>query len=120
MKTRPRAGLLSCCIPRSDLKGAAVRVDELPAEVTEAVAKALESANPQAEVELLVTCDACGHNWTAPFDIAHFLWSELDIWARQTLREVAWLARAYGWSETDILRLPAPRRRHYLKLAYSA
>jgi hypothetical protein len=39
--------------------------------------------------------------------------------ARRLLREVHELARAYHWSEADILRLDRRRRRRYLALLES-
>jgi hypothetical protein len=52
----------------------------------------------------------------APFDIVSHLWTELDAWARRMLREVHALAATYGWSEAEILRMSATRRRAYLDL----
>ena len=44
------------------------------------------------------------------------LWSEIHAWARQLLRDVHALARAYGWREADILALSPTRRGIYLEL----
>ena len=43
-------------------------------------------------------------------------WAELDAWARRLLLDVHTLARAYGWSERDILQLTETRRQFYLNL----
>ena len=48
-----------------------------------------------------------------------FLWAEIHAWAQQLLRDVHTLAIAYGWSETEVLALPAARRRAYLDLVQS-
>ncbi len=51
-------------------------------------------------------------------DIASFLWKALHAWAKLMLGDVHELARAYGWTEADILALPSPTRRQiYLELA---
>jgi hypothetical protein len=90
----------------------------LPAAVLDvleaAMAEAVVSADPQAEVELALTCPACGTQWQAPFDIVSFLWQELDAWADRLLGEVHVLASHYGWSEREILALSPWRRQRYL------
>jgi hypothetical protein len=73
-------------------------------------------ADPQADVQLALTCPACGHQWEATFDIASFFWSEIDSWAHRILREVHTLASAYGWREADILAMSPQRRQLYLEM----
>ena len=91
-----------------------VPVASLPETVTEALASTMAEADPQGDVELALECPACGHAWRAGFDVASFLWAELDAWSRRTLDDVHVLASAYGWSENEILAL-GPRRQHYLE-----
>jgi len=90
--------------------------NELSSENIEALSRAMLDADPQAEVSLVLECPSCGHGWDALFDIADFFWSELAAMARRLLREIDALARAYGWSEREILSLPARRRQTYLEL----
>jgi hypothetical protein len=80
----------------------------------ERVETAMEDADPLADLALDVACEACGHAWSAPFDIAGFLWEEIDAHARRLLDEVHRLAGAYGWSESEILALSPARRAAYL------
>jgi hypothetical protein len=68
------------------------------------------------DVALNLTCPACGHTWQAPFDIATFVWHELEDWAQRTLREIHVIAGAYGWSEEEILQLSARRRQMYVEM----
>jgi len=82
----------------------------------QAVADRMAAADPQGDVELALTCPACGHAWPAAFDIASFFWTEVDAWARVLLHEIHALASAYGWREVDILALTPWRRRAYLEL----
>lgn len=91
-------------------------VNDLPEEALEAVARRMGEADPQGDVELSLTCPACGHSWLASFDIASFFWTEIDAWARGLLHEIHLLASAYGWREADILALSPWRRRSYLEL----
>lgn len=71
---------------------------------------------PDAEFLLELGCPGCGHGWGAVFEVGAFLWTELSVRAKRVLREVDALARAYGWSEREILGLPPRRRRSYLEL----
>jgi hypothetical protein len=79
-------------------------------------AAALLAGQPADDVELNLTCPACRHTWHAPFDIATFVWRELDDWAHRTLREIHVIAGAYGWSEDEILQLSARRRQMYVEM----
>jgi len=96
--------------------GGMVAVDDLPLEVERHLAGVLAEADPQADVLLELHCDSCGHRWDAIFDIESFLWHEIDAWAARTLRQVHTLARAYGWSEEEILAMSPTRRRRYLEM----
>ncbi|WP_419993655.1 hypothetical protein [Streptomyces boninensis] len=92
----------------------------LPEPVLRAVADAASAADPAAEVTLSADCPECGHAIRAELDIASYLWTELDAWARDTLLDVHLLATAYGWSEPQILALSPLRRRYYLELCADA
>jgi hypothetical protein len=70
----------------------------------------------QAQVQLDISCPACRRTFCAPFYVVSFLWAELEHWARSTLREVHVLARAYGWTEPDVLAIGSARRRIYLEM----
>jgi hypothetical protein len=84
--------------------------------VVSLIAEGMAQADPQAMVQLSLTCPACGQRWLAAFDIAAYLWAEVDDWAKRTLRDVHVLASAYSWREADILALSPTRRRLYLDL----
>jgi uncharacterized protein (UPF0212 family) len=113
-----RAVLLERCLLEAHAPdGTEVRAEDLPQAVTAAVAAAMAAADPQADVELALSCPACSHGWPALFDIASFLWKELHAWAKLMLGDVHELARAYGWAEADILALSPTRRQIYLELA---
>ncbi len=89
---------------------------ELRAEEAAGAELRMAEADPMAHVELRLACPACGHDWTALFDIASFLWTELNDWILRLFRDVHTLARAYGWSEAEILGMSARRRQVYLDL----
>lgn len=90
--------------------------DELPVEIVNLAIARMGEADPQADVEVDLSCPECRHVWQTGFDIVTYLWSELHTWAGQMLREVHLLASSYGWSEADILNMSAPRRRGYLEM----
>jgi hypothetical protein len=113
---RARVQLLERCVESVALAGRRRALATVPPEVAEGVAQRISKEQAEADVRLRLTCANCGHAWEEPFDIARFLWREVDAWARRTFRDVHALARAYGWGETDILNLSARRRRMYLDL----
>ena len=108
--------LVTRAVLAAECDGRPVPANALPDGVVAAVAAALADADPLADVELPVRCDACGEEWTSPFDIGIYLWQEVDVWARRLLGEVHTLALAYGWSEQQVLALTPRRRRRYLEL----
>ncbi|HET7271506.1 MAG TPA: hypothetical protein VFI90_10525 [Rubrobacter sp.] len=110
-----RDTLLHRCMVEARKDGVRVDVGSLPEDVVSGVAAEMEARDPQAETLLDFECPACGLRWQALFDILPFLWTELQARARNLLNDVHDLARAYGWSEKDILGMSAVRRRYYLE-----
>ncbi len=108
--------LLGRCILEASCKGKETPIDELPETVLEAALKLMNESDPQADVQLNLSCPECGHEWQSSFDILSFLWKEIDVWALRTLHDVHVLASAYGWSEAEILALSSWRRQIYLEL----
>jgi hypothetical protein len=82
----------------------------------EAVQERMAEMDPMARIQIQLGCPACGHGWSEVFDIASYLWTEVSDRALRLLRETHTLARAYGWSEADILPMTPQRRRVYLDL----
>jgi hypothetical protein len=90
--------------------------EELSDDVVEALSDAMAKADPQAEIIISLGCPNCGECWELLFDIAHFFWNEIAGQAQRLVYEIDALARAYGWTEREILSLPAQRRRTYLEV----
>jgi uncharacterized protein (UPF0212 family) len=111
-----RQRLLESCLMAVHQNGEQVSADQLPANIREAVVERMAQADPQADVQLALSCPSCGHQWQAAFDIVSFFWSEINAWASRILREVHTLASAYGWRETDILAMSPWRRQCYLEM----
>ncbi|MDB5069141.1 MAG: hypothetical protein JWM87_252 [Candidatus Eremiobacteraeota bacterium] len=83
----------------------------------DAAASALAEADPFLDLTVGTACTRCGTALTLSFDVEAFLWSELEAWARRALRTIATLARAFGWSESEILAMSPWRREAYLRIA---
>lgn len=107
-----RERLLDLC----RLEQQAPRQAELATLLAE-VEAGLAALDPAADITLAFACESCGHRWTAAFDIGALLWEEIEARARAILTEIHGLARAYGWTEPEILALSPQRRAAYLELA---
>ena len=112
-----RRMLLGRCVVQAERDGEAADAASLPEHVVAEVAARMAAADPQADVELALSCPACAHAWHGAFDVAGFFWQEIHAWAKSMLRSVHALARAYGWREADVLALSPTRRQIYLELA---
>jgi hypothetical protein len=101
---------------RCVISAGATAASDLPEAVVSAMAERMAEADPQADVRLALNCPGCGHEWQVLFDIASFLWAEIQALARRLLREVHELASVYHWNEADILAMAPRRRQAYLEL----
>jgi hypothetical protein len=81
-----------------------------------AVTASLAEHDPGAELLIELACPACGAAWQRVLDVAGFVWTELAARAERLIDDVHRLARAYGWSEAEILALGEPRRAAYLAM----
>jgi hypothetical protein len=111
-----RCGLLEQCVLSAVREGEPVAAASLPDGAVAALGERIALHDPQADIELALSCTECGRHWQVRFDPADYLWRKVDRRARTLLAEIAALARAFGWSEQEILALPDSRRQHYLDL----
>ncbi len=110
-----RQQLRERCVLEASRDGTRITCEALSEQETAQVASYMAQCDQLADITLDLTCAACGERWSVAFDIASFLWHEIDALAKHLLREVHMLARFYGWSETDILALSSARRNFYLE-----
>jgi hypothetical protein len=89
-------------------------MNEWSVELEMEIARAFDEADPCLDLAIALDCPVCRHAWSVSFDVARFLWEEIDVRARLLLDEVHALARSYAWSEKQILALSEARRRAYL------
>jgi hypothetical protein len=87
--------------------------DDLPA-IFDEVDEGLSSLADDRSIFLNLSCTRCGAPSRHALDPAAYLWSEISTAATMLLEEVHLLARAYGWSERDILAMGPVRRHAYL------
>lgn len=104
------------------LRRAVVSIDGAPVvhvdpDLAEEIETELERMDPLALCEVVFDCPECGRDWVLAFDPGRYLWEELEALGMRLMWEVAELARAFHWSESEILALPAGRRRRYLEMA---
>lgn len=102
--------LESCWIDRPD-------GEKVTKTLLAAVDALLEAVDPLADPQLVVNCPVCDRQMAVTFDPGQLLWEEVGEQVRQFMVQVHVLAKAYGWTESDVLELSPRRRRMYLQLA---
>jgi len=111
--------LFERCVLQAQHHEATIAVSALPIEVRQEVAERMAQADPQADVQLALTCARCGQQTQVRFDVVSFLWNEINAWACRLLQQVHILASAYGWREAEILAMHPWRRQLYLEMIRS-
>lgn len=109
------SAFISSCVLRVDQQEQKAP-EILPENVLDEISKRMAEADPQADLTMLLSCPECNNQWQAPFDILQYLWLEIESWARRMLKEVAVMAKHFGWSEREILSLSPIRRQQYLEI----
>ncbi len=104
------AALLARCVSGD------IALDDSDADVIAGLEALIERLDPGAVVSFALDCPQCAHSWSAPIDVGDALWTELKRAAERSLIEADALARAYGWTESEIFRLSPIRRAAYLQL----
>jgi len=89
---------------------------ELPSAMKEQLGELMSELDPHAEVRLNVTCSACGRAFEALFDVASYLFHEMQAGMQNLLHEVHLLAYHYHWSLAEILGMSGRTRHQFLRL----
>lgn len=110
-----RAWGITGCIEALLCNGEPMDITELTEEEIAVLGDCLDEADPLSCTSYFLNCSECGEEWQGEFDIVRYLWQELTGVVLRLLDDVDILARAYGWSEEEILSLSKPRRAYYLK-----
>ena len=111
--------LLSRCLIKIEPHPSSSDVSQLPNSVVEKVSQYIDELDPCADIRINMDCPECSNSWEILFDIASYLWTEVNDWAERTLRKIHKLATAYGWREKDILALSPLRRQLYIGMLES-
>lgn len=106
--------LLHQCVSRVRQQEQRIKLSSLGQDTQQKISQTIVESDPQADIQLALKCVECEHEWSSPFDVVGYLWSELNTWCQRLLAEVHTLAKAYGWSEPEILALGRWRRQIYL------
>lgn len=77
---------------------------------------AIEAQAAEAELKMNMVCAECGAAWSDVLDVPAFVWAEVEAAALRLLGEVGELARAFGWTQAEVLGLSGPRRAAYLAM----
>ncbi|MBI3529345.1 MAG: hypothetical protein HY067_15425 [Betaproteobacteria bacterium] len=108
--------LLARCVLACTRDGASVPLRDLPATVLDALSQRMELLDPAASVSFELECPQCAEHWDARFDVGQLVFQKLQAAAERVLLDVDVLARAYGWTEPEVLCLSPARRAAYLQL----
>ena len=81
---------------------------------------AMDKAHPLLAPSVDFECPSCGTHHDLAIDVVDLAWTALAERARVCLDDVVVLAGAFGWSEEDVLAVPAPRRAVYRRVVEKA
>jgi hypothetical protein len=104
-----------CVLEVRDANGQLLAADDWRPVLRAPLSETFSKVDAQANVSCALRCPLCGTEFTALVDAGTFLVRELTG-ADGIFVQVDQLARAYHWSEAQILALPVARRRRYLAL----
>jgi hypothetical protein len=88
--------------------------EQFRSEWLEAAEEALEAHDELTAITLRAACPWCGFENELDFDLEGYLLRDLQKRQASLLDAVHKLARAYHWSEREILNLPQHRSEYYL------
>lgn len=108
--------LLDRCVLACTYDGEHFAARDLPAGVLDTLSQHMESLDPGASVSFALECPQCAAHWQAPLDVGDMVWQKVRAAAERVLLDIDALARAYGWTEREVLRLSPMRRAAYLQM----
>jgi hypothetical protein len=91
--------------------------DHMKAEIPQqAIEAALDAADPGLDIVIAHKCPVCDAEARQRFDVIRFVWQDCALRAERLLQDIDFIARVYGWSEEDILKLSDQRRSRYVAM----
>lgn len=113
------ASAISADNPRLALLSRLIETDAPDETLLSAVEQQMTEHAGLAAFSIANACPQCGHVTDTPFDILDFVWKRVSAEARRTLKDIDVLARAYGWSSSEILALSPQRRAAHIAMVQS-
>jgi hypothetical protein len=111
---RARLALLERCLAPDEL--AKRTLADLDQGTLARIEQQLADANPIVDLPLDIPCHACRAVQQVRFDLPTYLLRALAHERRYLLREIHYVAHAYGWSLAEILELERDDRRRLVEL----
>jgi hypothetical protein len=108
--------VLERCVLSACHQGKSTFPAEIPEHVLSLLPERMTAWRPGTDVDVALRCPRCDERWASGFDVGGYVWIEIAAAAQRLLWEIHLLARTYGWTEAEILALPANRRRTYLEM----
>jgi hypothetical protein len=108
--------LVTRCVLSCSRNGIAMPAHAWLDDVFDAVSDRIEALDPGVSVSFALQCPECGRQWRAPLDCGQLLWQKVQTAAERVLLDVDALARAYGWTEAEVLNLSPVRRAAYVQM----
>jgi hypothetical protein len=88
----------------------------LPMALAQQISELMADLDRQALMTLNFSCPFCRRDISTNFDIASYLFGEIENRKKSLYREVHTLAFHYHWSETEIMSMTPKKRYLYLQL----
>lgn len=108
--------LRRCAAPLSAVNSESLSAEEWSHELTDRLVEKMSGLDPQADILLQLRCVACDQAFQAEFDMGNYLYRTLRGQIPYLYREVHYIARAYHWTEDEILSMTPRKRSTYLNL----
>jgi len=83
-------------------------------DILQAVERALDEIDPLINLEYNITCPECQKSGNYAIKLEEWAYKKLKSYQDYLIQTIHLLAKAYHWSEEEILTLPAWRRKMYL------
>ncbi|MDO6416112.1 hypothetical protein Q4F19_17130 [Sphingomonas sp. BIUV-7] len=111
----PSTADLAAASTQHDLLAACI-VDGIVQSREDELEQAMAALGPPLDVDIDALCPRCGTTSPVRFEIGAYLLRCIANERRCLLAEAHRLARAYGWSCTEIMTLPRPERQAFVRL----
>ena len=95
-----------------------VPIEAWPSTLGQQLPAVMSDLDPQAELQLNLSCPVCSRHFSTYFDTASYFFQELASRVENLYREVHQLALSYHWSEAEIMGMTTQKRHRYLRLLF--